>query len=80
MEDFSNDFRENIRFLILINHSSILLGNKLEKFIINEIDNCSDRAKIYFKKFLERDESLNNIDKFEIQLKEIDNFPIYTKK
>ncbi|EMY70835.1 hypothetical protein [Leptospira vanthielii] len=79
MEDFSSDYRENIRFLILINHSSNILGQDLEKYITNEIDNYSPRAKRYFEQFLEREKSLNSIEKFDIQLKEIENFPIYTK-
>ncbi|MBM9547448.1 hypothetical protein JWG40_10505 [Leptospira sp. 201903074] len=80
IEDFSIDPRENIRYLILINHSSNLLGYEFKKFILAEINNCSDEAKKYFIEFMKRDKSLNSLDKFEMQLMEIDNFPIYTMK
>ncbi|MDF3822313.1 hypothetical protein P3G55_20585 [Leptospira sp. 96542] len=80
IEDVSKDYRENIRYLILINHASTLIRSSIKVLMDNVLANCSPKAAELFKDFLGRDSSLNELEKFGIKFDYDGDFPIYKSK
>lgn len=75
IEDFRTDYRENIRYLVLIAYSANSIGADLNK-IINEVFSiASTRTEGYLNDFIKRDVELNTLDKFGIQVSLTDGRP-----
>ncbi|MCW7467838.1 hypothetical protein ND860_18425 [Leptospira levettii] len=77
IEDFRIDYRENIRYLILLNYSSNLLGINFNNLILNNISLCSEKAETQLRNFCLRDNSLNSLDKFNILFTLSENYPTF---
>jgi hypothetical protein len=67
IEDFRKDYRENFLRLVLIKHSSSMIGVDLIS-LVSSIEDCmSNNSRIYFTEFLNRDNSLNRLQSIGIR-------------
>lgn len=67
IEDFHYDFRENIRYLVLIKHSATALHVNIKDVIYSVLDNASARAKRYLEEFAARDSESTKLSSFGIR-------------
>jgi hypothetical protein len=64
MEGFGIDYRENVRYLVLIAHAAKKIGVDLHD-VTNPLMQCaSPRARSYLNEFLSREDKLNSLASF----------------
>jgi len=68
IEDFRKDYRDNIRFLVLIAYSAGDLKSDFGEVVKGVLHFTSARSRNYLSEFLERDQELNELDKFGIKV------------
>ncbi len=67
IEDFRNDYRENIRYLVLIAYAAKRIGIDMTAVISSMLGISSDRAEKGLSDFMSRSEDINNIILFGIR-------------
>lgn len=72
IEDFRNDYRENFRFLVLISHAASRIGASLNRIISDLLPIASAQAANDLRGFIQRDESLNRLEAYNIREEIID--------
>lgn len=75
IEDFRIDYRENIRYLVLIAYGANSIGADFNKIINEVLSIASTRTQGYLNDFINRDVELNTLDKFGIQVSLVDGRP-----
>ena len=73
MEDFSDDYRENIRRLVLLAFAAKALGADLAGIASAVLPIASERARGSLGSFLRRDESVNRLESFGIRAEKVDD-------
>lgn len=68
MEDFRKDYRENIRYLVLVDYAAKSINAQLESLIDGAIPLASDRTKRCLTDFKGRAAELNELDKFGVKV------------
>ena len=61
IEDFADDYRENYRMLVVLDHAARSIGYSLESSFGKYVDLASERASRRIKDFLLRDAELNRL-------------------
>jgi len=64
IEDFTDDFMENFRYLILSNHAAVKIGVNMRHLIDEAMAYSSERTSGFLKVFGDRDDSLNRLGAF----------------
>jgi hypothetical protein len=67
IEDFSDDYRENFRHLILANYAAVKIDANMRDVIDGVIPYSSERAAKFMKVFRDRDGSLNGLASFGVR-------------
>jgi hypothetical protein len=67
IEDFRKDFRENIRYLVLIAYASKKIGVDIAEVVESLAPLASDRARSRMNEFAYRDEGLNDLQSFGVK-------------
>ena len=67
IEDFRHDYRENIRYLILINHSARMIGVEFCESIGLISGSSSEESRKRLEEFCKREDSLNRISSIGIR-------------
>lgn len=67
LNDFQKDYRENIRYLVLVAHAAKKLGVDFRSIVNLVLPLASERAKKGFLDFSARDDSLNKLSSFGMQ-------------
>jgi hypothetical protein len=80
MEDFQSDYRNNYRYIILIDYACKILKISIANLINEVIKVSSERAQDYWNGFLKRDKSLNELNKFKVELIYNDGYPNFKSK
>lgn len=61
IENFRTDYRENIRYLVLIAYAAKKIGADLSKTVGLLLPLTSERARLHLKEFISRNDELNNL-------------------
>lgn len=75
IEDFRTDYRENIRYLVLIAYSANSIKADLNKIINDVFWVASSRTEACLNDFINRDAELNMLNKFGVQVSLADGHP-----
>jgi len=75
VEDFRKDYRENFRFSVLAAYAANNIKANLNEIIYGAEKLASNRTKGYLNEFTRRDQDLNELNKFGVEIKIIDNQP-----
>ncbi|MCW7506096.1 hypothetical protein [Leptospira paudalimensis] len=77
IEDTFIDYRENIRYLFLIEFSAKKLNVDFIALVKNLLPYCSVRTKEHLENYINRDSSLNELKNFQIQFKMVAGYPTF---
>lgn len=72
IEDFRKDYRENIRYLVLLFNASKVLGIDFAAVARNVASMASERGRKCLLDFASRDEALNRLGSFAIKAEVVD--------
>lgn len=67
IEDFTGDYRDNLRVLVLVFNSSWNIGVDFKSVVLSLISMCSERSRVALNDFLLRGEGLNRLSAFGVK-------------
>jgi hypothetical protein len=80
IDDFSGDYRENFRYLALVNYAAEKIGVKITDVVGSIMVFASNRTFKCLEDFFHRDESLNHLSSFGIIEKVVDGVSTFVPK
>ncbi|TGM46000.1 hypothetical protein [Leptospira vanthielii] len=79
IEDTMLDYRENIRYLVIILFSANILKIDFNNLVNRILPLCTEKTKKHFESFKNRDPSLNQLQLFDLQFSNIKGRPRFKK-
>ncbi|MCW7500609.1 hypothetical protein ND861_09495 [Leptospira sp. 2 VSF19] len=77
IEDTFIDYRENIRYLVLIEFAAKKINVDFFNLVKSILPYCSVRTKENLENYINRDGSLNELKNFQIKFKMVEGYPTF---